>query len=384
MKKKVVLALLIGCMVLSVGGCGKGSKDSTQVGTEVSQEVTYLTADDYDWKDFVTLGEYTGFTVDVEEVTVTDEDVQQALQNLKSSYTEYKEVEDANTTAAEGSTVNITYTCKCDGEEVASEAATGIDYVIGDYEYVEGMDAALIGKKKGDTFDLEVQTGEDFYNADLAGKKLVYSVTLNYVAQVVEPELTDAWFEENTDYATKDEWMAATRNSLELQAKDTMDSNFRQNLSDKVVENSKFKEFPKELMDSQLEYYKAGDESTAQSYGTSLEDFIETYYGYASMEDYEADLKDYIESSLKVNFALKALADAEKVEVSDEDFANFKKQCVELYGFNTEEELVDYYGEDTLKKACENDKVWIVITSKNTMNVVPASETDTEAQGVEQ
>lgn len=134
MKKKIVLALLIGCMALSISACDKGSKDSTQTGTEVSQEKVYLTADDYKWEDFITLGDYTGFKIDVVEQTVSDEDVEQALQNLKSSYTEYKEVEDTNTTVSDGSTVNITYTCKCDGEEVASEAATGIDYVLGDYE----------------------------------------------------------------------------------------------------------------------------------------------------------------------------------------------------------------------------------------------------------
>ena len=374
MKKKIVLALLIGCMALSISACDKGSKDSTQTGTEVSQEKVYLTADDYKWEDFITLGDYTGFKIDVAEQTVSDEDVEQALQNLKSSYTEYKEVEDTNTTVSDGSTVNITYTCKCDGEEVASEAATGIDYVLGDYEYVEGLDASLLGKKKGDTFDLEVQTDESFYNTDLAGKKLVYTVTVNYVAHAVEPELTDAWFAENTEYQTKDEWVAATRTSLEAQAQDSMESSFRQSLAEKIVEKSTFKEFPKELLDSQLEYYKAGDESTAQSYGTDLEDFIETYYGYASMEDYEADLKDYIDNSLKVNFALKALEASEKVEVSDEDLAAFTKQCMELYGFNTEEELKEYYGEDTLKKACENDKVWAAITAKNEMNIVQESQ----------
>ena len=378
MKKKLVVALLVGCMVLSIGGCGKGSTDSTQISTETTANKTYLTADDYDWKDIITLGDYTGFTVDVKEEVVTDDDVQKAYDDFVSSYTTYEEVTDANTTVASDSTVNISYSCTCDGSPVDTESADNVDYTVGDYEYIEGLNDALIGKKKGDSFDLEYKTPTDYYDSDYAGKTLVYTVTVNYVTEAVVPDMSDDWFAENTSSSTKDDWLAETRKSLERQALDNMESAFRQGLSEKIVESATFKEFPKELLDSQLAYYKAGDEDTASSYGVTLEDFITNYYGYASNEDYEADLMDYIESSLKVNFALKALEDVEKVTVTDEDIAAFKKGCMELYGFTSEEEIDSYYGEDVLKKACKNDKIWEIITSKNKMNLTPLAATEQE------
>ncbi len=84
-----------------------------------------------------------------------------------------------------GDTVNIDYTGYLDGEAFAggSTNGAGTNLLIGSGTYIPGFEEGIIGHKVGETFDLNLTFPESYGNKDLAGKDVVFTVTINYIVQ---------------------------------------------------------------------------------------------------------------------------------------------------------------------------------------------------------
>ncbi|MBQ9632971.1 MAG: FKBP-type peptidyl-prolyl cis-trans isomerase [Lachnospiraceae bacterium] len=109
---------------------------------------------------------------DTEGSEATDESTEEAAPNLDT--TEGREVKD-------GDTVNIDYTGYKDGEpfDGGSTNGAGADLTIGSHSYIDGFESGLIGKKVGETVDLNLTFPEDYGVEDLAGADVVFTVTIN-------------------------------------------------------------------------------------------------------------------------------------------------------------------------------------------------------------
>ena len=89
-----------------------------------------------------------------------------------------------------GDIVNIDYVGKVDGQEFNGGSATGYHLTIGSGTFIDGFEDGLIGKNVGETVDLNLKFPDNYTNnTDLAGKDVVFTVTVNSISRV--PELTD-------------------------------------------------------------------------------------------------------------------------------------------------------------------------------------------------
>ncbi len=87
--------------------------------------------------------------------------------------------------AKDGDTVNIDYTGYLDGEafDGGSTDGAGADLELGSDTYIDGFEDGIVGHKVGETFDLNLTFPENYGNSDLAGKEVVFTVTLNGIYQ---------------------------------------------------------------------------------------------------------------------------------------------------------------------------------------------------------
>ena len=167
----------------------------TEASTEASseEELEITERPDYKALDYVELGEYKGLTVEVSPTTVTDEEViKQIRANAGSDILE----EVTEGTVEEGDTANIDYEGKLDGEAFDGGTAKDTDLEIGSGTFIPGFEDGLIGVKIGDTVDLPLTFPEN-YTEELAGKDVVFTVTVNSVKRM--PELTDDLVNQITD-----------------------------------------------------------------------------------------------------------------------------------------------------------------------------------------
>ena len=107
-------------------------------GTEVSY-------DDYDLSKYIKVGDYKGMEVASYSISVTDDEVETAIQSALDEAATDKEL-DKGTAIENGDVVNIDYTGKLDGKKFDGGSAEGYDLTIGSGSFIDGFESGLIGK----------------------------------------------------------------------------------------------------------------------------------------------------------------------------------------------------------------------------------------------
>jgi trigger factor len=254
MKKRVLLIMGLSIMLL-VGGCSKKNNEAQDTtdkpkttDSNIVKDVTVLPEKkDYNPQDYVTLGKYKGIEVTYTKKEVTDADVEAAIDQDLNSHMSYPDT--GKKVVENGDMVNIDYEGKIDGKAFDGGSATDAKLTIGSGGYIKGFEEGLKGKKVGDKTDLKLTFPKDYQNADVAGKPVVFTVTIKAIVKEVVPTLNEKYVKDNTSYKTVDEYKKSIRDSLEAQNQQAMDSEKYGNAYGIIEKNSKIKKIPQDLAD---------------------------------------------------------------------------------------------------------------------------------------
>lgn len=118
---------------------------------------------------------------DTTSQNVTQSNIETSTEPTTTAPTQILNTE-AGLEVTDGVTVNIDYTGYIDGEEFEGGSTEGYgpqDLIIGSNTYIEGFEEGLIGHKVGETVELNLRFPDEYYNADYAGKDVVFEVIIN-------------------------------------------------------------------------------------------------------------------------------------------------------------------------------------------------------------
>ncbi len=163
-------------------------------------------------KPTITLGTYTGLSVQHSATPVTDDDVAKALEHLREQHAEWRSVERP---ADVGDLVIVDYTLTPEGMEPRSEQ--GYTFVVGSQAVLPEIDEAVIGLAPVGERETRVRFPDDHQREDLRGKSGVATVRVAEVKEKVLPALDDEFAKGLGDYASLQELRAAARKELEAQ-----------------------------------------------------------------------------------------------------------------------------------------------------------------------
>ena len=387
MKKRKLAAVLALAVALTVAGCGD-KKESTQENTktetqdtktetdEATEDITkdaeghVVAVDVDDISKYVTLGVYKNLEVEVTKSQVTDESVEQYIQQ-QLSYQPVEVTEDRP--VQENDTVNIDYTGYMDGEAFEGGTATDTDLIIGSGQFIDGFESGLIGKKKGEEVTLDLNFPDPYQkNPDLAGKAVQFKVKINKISEPAE--LTDAWVAENTDLKTADEYKAEIKASLTESAEMEYKNTKKSNLFQALVNVSTINEYPDELVEKAKKIMeKRFETSYAEPAGMTLEEYWEAQD--ISQEDADKIVEQSAKSSLEQGMYVQALLDAEGVVFTQEDYEKELDAFAKEYGFADAAALKAVYSDAELvkdnvlwSKSCEILEKYAKITEVNAEN----------------
>ena len=340
--------------------------------TESETEIKVADLPEYDASEYVTLGEYKGLTVEVSPVEVTDEQVMdQIASETKQTLTEG--------TVESGDTVNIDYVGKMDGEEFDGGSAEGYDLEIGSCTFIDGFEDGIIGMQVGETKDLELKFPEEYHSEDLAGKDVVFTVTVNSISRV--PELTDEVADSIVEGMTAEAYQESVRQDLEDQAKESQKTEAEQKLLQAVYDNATINGYPEEnlqyTMKRATDYY----EWLASMYGMSLDDYL-TNYGM-TQDEFKEQLQPVAEEALGEEMTLLAIAKEENIEVSDQEYQDGLARYAETQGLDDPSKLEESYGENYIRNSLLQEKVLEFLYENATIEEVKETESDTEAASEE-
>lgn len=340
MKKKLCIAVLAMCMAAGAVGCsGTNSNDSSsgssaEAGGKGSQIV------DVDVADYVELGDYKGIELTKESSDVTDEQVEATIE---SELQTKAQTLGADETAELGDIVNIDYVGTIDGEEFdgGSTDGQGTDLELGSGSYIEGFEDQLVGAKTGETREVNVTFPEDYGSEELANKAAVFTVTVNSVKRPAE--LTDEWVAENTDMKTVDEYHQSVVDSLQQSAEDGAVLTMKNTAWNEVISGSTVNEYPEDLLEEEIDLVKSEMETSYESAGLELSDFLEQMG--MTEEDYDTQCTELAQTRLQMILVAQAIIDQEGLSLDNEAYDDLRQDVVSSYGAEDEDTVVDQIGE---------------------------------------
>jgi len=260
----------------------------------------------------VKLGDYKGLTAPKNEPAVTDEDVDAELKPYIDRATRLVSVERE---AQNGDTVVIDFEGFDNG--VAFEGGKGENYdlKLGSGSFVPGFEEQLVGAKAGEEKDLNITFPED-YHADLAGKAVVFHVKVKEVKESQVPEVDDEFAKDVSEFETLEAFRADLKSKLELRRQTHAQNDFENQVMERLIANMEC-EIPDGMVDVELDRMMDDYAMQLQNQGISMEDYQKMLGVNGDMirDSARPDALRRIQTRL----ALTAVADAENLEVSDEE-----------------------------------------------------------------
>lgn len=377
MKKKLAALLVLAMSVASLAACG--GEESTESSTELatftpSVEIVSVEGDTLDLAalpidEYVTLGEYKGLTLNVAPKSeVTDEMIESSVMDYyyeHGSY--YLTAEEFLTegTVAETDFVLIDYEGKKDG--VAFEGGTAADAVlgIGSGSFIDGFESGLVGVKVGETVDLNLTFPETYGNTDLAGQAVVFTVTVKGLASFADD--TIAKFE-LTDIETVADYREAVKSMLEYEAESLYYNNLNTAICNALVESSTVTKIPESIFNNQKALWEEQISYEAYYYyGVDGEMYAEIMSGM-SLSDYASSIA---ESHTIQAVIFQAIANAEGLEVTQEEIDAFVENYVAVYGpdygIDSVEAFYENNAAEDVKIALLQEKVIAFMTENSTI-----------------
>lgn len=328
MKKKIVALLTMLMVAGTLSGCGEETADLSEIKTGK----------------YVKLGEYKGIEVAVAAPEVTDDYLQSYIDYMLSMNSTTEQIKDR--AVADGDTINLDYEGKLDGVAFDGGTAKAQELVIGSNSFIPGFEAGLVGVMPGTTVDLNLNFPDPYQNnPDLAGKAVVFTVTVNFVnGETTTPELTDAIVPTlNPECKTVEEFKKAAYDQLLVSATDDYNTQVESAILEKVTANCEFKQDPpQEMVDDYIEKIKMSYTSMASQYGMEFADLLSQYYGMTE-EAFMAEVKPSALQSAQQAIMLRAISDKEKLTLSEADIEAALVEEASENGYEAEEykELVD-------------------------------------------
>ena len=343
MKRKVLLLATAICTVSLLAGCSEkdGSTESSATGANASTE---------SYEEYVTLGEYKGLDVQLIKAEVTDDMVDDEIDMLLEDNAVYSPISDRG--AAEGDTVNINYTGKIDGQEFDGGSAEDFELELGSGYLLDDLESQIVGMKSGETKDLNVSVPadyvEDTVEEDAPDKDAVFTVTVNSVSEKSLPEYSDEFIAGVTDYKTTAEYEEGTKKELLASLESDNRSTAGMDALSQVMENSTFNGYPQELYDSCKQEYDAMNEMYAEMLGVDV----------ADLDTDEEETKSTIESIVNEKMVCAAIAAAENISVSDEEYQKYLEDNYALYDYASAAEYEETESKESLMNEILTEKIY--------------------------
>jgi trigger factor len=273
------------------------------------------------------LGEYKGLEVPKREVTITEDQISAQLAMLQERLASLQPVEDR--AVQTGDFVLMDLAGSRDGEPI--EGAQGKDqmYEVGRGNLIPGFEEELVGVKAGEEKSFDVTFPEDYHAEELAGQAATFTVAVKEIKEKVTPELDDAFAADVSEFETIEELRNDVRERLQAAADAGAQREFRAAAVEKAVEHATLA-VPSSMIDREAHRLYHQLEERVGEQGLTME----VYLGVLEKteEDIEEEMRPQAEFIIKRQLVLEAIAQAEALEVTDEDITEVVKHDAEALG----------------------------------------------------
>ena len=324
----------------------------------------------FDLKPDIVIKDYEALKVPEETISITDKDVDDAIERLRERQASLKKVE-GREVVEEGDVAVVTVEGFEDGKPISETKGENRLLEIRKDSLAHGLDEVLIGAKVGEETRKERTYGADYEQKDLAGKTVEWHANVKEIYKRELHTLDDDFAKDQGDIQNLQELRDRVRTDLLTHAKAEADQRARAGLLDLVLDRNKI-DVPESLVTREQRSMESELASTLSQAGMPLEQVSERVQASAE------EIKTRAQKRAATGLVLDALAEQEKVEVTDDELAERIGAIIRSSGTKNRERFSEFYAQEPnregLRQTMRREKVMDQLLTRAKTESEPAAE----------
>ena len=279
----------------------------------------------------VSLGKYKGVEVEKQVINVTEEDIDAEIRREQEKNATRNEITDRP--VKDGDEIVLDFEGFCDGE--AFEGGKGTDYplTIGSGSFIPGFEEQLVGANIGEDLEVNVTFPENYQAEELKGKDATFKCTVKKITEKVLPELDDEFADEVSEFSTMAEYREDVKKNITERRENTARTVRENQAVEKVIEDAHV-EIPEAMLRTQQENIARELEQQVMSQGMNFDDYLK--YAQTTREQMVENMKPEAERRIMYRLVMEAVAKAENIVATDEDFDAELQKMADAYKMDVE------------------------------------------------
>lgn len=277
----------------------------------------------------VTLGEYKGIEAPYAEPVVTDEEIEQQVEDTRKRNARYIDVERP---VKEGDTIVFDFEGFVDGVPFEGGKAENYSLEIGSGMFIPGFEDQLVGMEAETDGEVNVTFPEQ-YDPKLAGKDATFKVKIHAVREPQLPELDDEFAKDVSEFDTLDEYKADLKAKTLERKTEGAEADFKNAVISKAIENMEVS-IPESMIAEKIDEFLMNYADSMGARGMSRENLLKAM----GLDDatFSAMMRPAAERQVQADLLLEAVAKAENIEATEEDKNEFYNKLAADYGEEAE------------------------------------------------
>ncbi len=270
---------------------------------------------------------FEGLEVEVDEVKVTDEDVDAEMQGLRERF---GTLVDVDREAADDDFVTIDLSASKDGEPIEDAQATGLSYQIGKGNMLDGLDDALRGRKAGDSTTFQTQ----LVGGELAGQDVDVEVKIGAVKEQELPEVDEEFAQTASEFDTVDELTADLRTRLESNKRLEQASAARDAVLEKLLDRTEVP-LPDRVVTDEVSQRREQIREQLAYAGMSEQQYLDSEE--QTEDEFAAEVEKRARDALAAQFVLDEIAKKEELGVEEAELTQHIVRRAQQSGMQPEQ-----------------------------------------------
>ena len=228
---------------------------------------------------------------------------------------------------------------------------------VGSGKFIDDLDKGLVGLTVGVETDIPCTFPESYQNSDLAGKQVVFTVTVKEIDVTVVPELTDEWVTENSSklgvqdqtLSTVDDLRAYVKDYLNTQASSSRSSEVFDTAYSQMTDGLDVSDYPSEELSDLLKTLNSNVDAEYESYSSSYsskEQYLKSVYNFDSLDAFNDYADSYAKQYLLQKMIITMIAADNNITVEADEINSTGEELASYYGYNDYQEILDTYGRE--------------------------------------
>ena len=298
----------------------------------------------------VSIENYKGIEYKPMSLEITEEDIDNDIKRVQERNSRLVTVE--GRAAENGDVAVIDFEGFLDGEAFDGGKAENYSLTLGEGQFIPGFEEQIVGHNAGEEFTINVTFPEDYQAEELAGKATEFKINLHEIKKRELPEVDDEFIKDVSEFETVADYRADVKEKLakarEEEAKNDKNNQVAKSLAEKLVA-----EIPDAMYENAIDNFIGEFEMNLRAQGLD----INTYMQYVGLDEQalREQYKERAEAQVKVRLALRAVAEAEGIDASDEEIEEEYNKLAEAYKVDVARVKAAFTAED-IAKDVKNEK----------------------------